>query len=418
MNRKPTLLFIAPWLPKLSETFVYKEVLGLRAAGLTVATASVHAPGSAWSRPELRAMAETALPVYGPGALALLGAALREAARHPAAALDTLTLVARDAVSARDIKPAGRLKVLWQGLAGLALAARLRGQEPDHIHAHMAHVSTTIAMYAARQIGCGFSFSGHAADLFRDRALLAEKLGRADFVRCISVWHRLFYQAIVPRPDADYPVVRCGVAMTAPRREARRPPGNPPLLLGVGRLVPKKGFDLLLRAVARVIADGQPCRCRIIGDGPELPRLEALTRELGLEDCVELAGSRDNAEILDTLPQADLFVLPCRTDASGDKDGIPVVLMEAMAAGVCALSGDLETIRELIVDGENGMLAPPDDAAGLASRIAMLLSDDAMRVRLADAGQRQVAREFELDLNVRRMGEAFARCSGQPRRQR
>ena len=410
----PRLLVIAPWLPKLSETFVYREVLGLRSLGVEVITASVHDPGSQWREPALRQLAEQAIPVYGAGPLAMLVEALKELPRRPRRTLSTLALALGDALGARELRPLARLKILWQCLGGLALASRLRGREPDHLHAQMAHVSTTIAMYAAHQMGLGFSFSGHAADLFRDASLLKQKLQRADFVRCISHWHRAFYQSLVPRPDQIYPVVRCGVPLDGPQRQPDRALKSPPLLLGVGRLVPKKGFDLLIRAVALVRAAGQACQCRILGDGPEAAALQALVTELGLTGVVELAGARDNPEILATLPEADLFVLPCRTDAAGDKDGIPVVLMEAMASGLCCVSGDLDTIRELIQDGESGFLVPAEDVEALAGRILRLLQDPDLREGTARRGQAWVRQEFGLEPNLRRFQQALRHAS--PRR--
>lgn len=410
------LLIIAPWLPKLSETFVYREVLGLRSLGVEVLTASVHAPGGHWQEPALRQLAEQAIPVYGAGSLAMLVAAFQELPRRPRRTLSTLTMALGDALEAKSLAPLARLKILWQCLGGLALASRLRGREPDHIHAHMAHVSTTIAMYAAHQMGLGFSFSGHAADLFRDASLLEQKLKRADFVRCISHWHRTFYQSLLARPDQDYPVVRCGVPLDGPQRQIGRTLKSPPLLLGVGRLVPKKGFDLLIRAVALVRAAGQECHCRILGDGPEAASLQDLVSQLGLTGVVELAGSRDNREILAILPEADLFVLPCRTDAAGDKDGIPVVLMEAMACGLCCVSGDLDTIRELIQEGESGFLVPADDVQVLAGRVIQLLQDADLREEAARRGQDRVRLEFGLEPNLRRFHQALLRIlpSSQP----
>jgi colanic acid/amylovoran biosynthesis glycosyltransferase len=401
------LLVIAPWLPKLSETFVYREVLGLQSQGLEVMAASVHDPGRHWQEPTLRHLAQEAIPVYGLGSWSMLGEAMKEVLRQPRRAWQTLALALGDALRAREMRPLARFKIFWQCLAALALASRLRGREPDHLHAQMAHVSTSIAMYAAHQMGLGFSFSGHAADLFRDASLLREKLQRADFVRCISHWHRAFYQGLVPRPDQAYPVVRCGVPLDGPQRGPGRPLNPLPLLLGVGRLVPKKGFDVLIRALAEVATAGQVCRCRILGDGPERASLEALVAELGLTGVVELAGARDNPEILAALPEADLFVLPCRTGADGDKDGIPVVLMEAMAAGLCSISGDLETIRELIRDGETGFLVPAEDVQALAQRILGLLQDDALREQTAARGQAWVRQEFGLEPNLLRFQQAL-----------
>jgi colanic acid/amylovoran biosynthesis glycosyltransferase len=407
MPQPSPILFIAPWLPKLSETFVYRELFGLRDSGVSVLGASVHAPELVWDEPRLQALAREVVPIYGPGPLRLLLDAALETLGHPVSALRTGRTALGDAARAGDISGLGRVKVLWQALAGLALARRLRGRGGvGHIHAHMAHVATTIAMYAAGQLGVGFSFTGHAADIFRDRSLLTEKLRRAAFVSCISRWHRDFYRQIVDRPDQEYPVIRCGVDVSEfapPRDISFEVSSGPPLILAVGRLVPKKGFDLLLRAVADVRGQGLALSCRILGDGPERENLHKLAADLDLGDVVTFLGSRPNPEVREHLHQAAVFVLPCRTDASGDKDGIPVVLMEAMACGVCAISGDLPTIRELMEHRKSGLLVPPDDVPALANCVADLLADPNLRKTIAARGRLRIQEEFALDVNVGRL---------------
>ncbi len=407
MRENMRIIMMASWLPKLSETFVYREVFGLRESGIEVLPASVHHPGTDWSDVQLKALGEETIQVYGKGKLAMLRDAVMEFARHPGVSARTLKTVAQDALRSEDVSSRkARLKILWQGLGGLALARRSRKHKVEHIHAHMAHVPTTIAMYAAMQLGIRFSFTGHAADIFRDRSLLKQKLERAGFARCISYWHREFYKGIVDRPDAQYPVVRCGVdtaRIDAPQKEH----GGSGLILGVGRLVPKKGFDLLLRALNIIQSSGRTFRCRIIGDGPERAKLVSLSRSLGLHDVVAFEGSKDNKDILKMLPKADIFALPCRLDESGDKDGIPVVLMEAMAAGVCCVSGDLPTIRELIFSGENGYLVPAEDIAALAGTLEHLLQNPRHRQSIAVEGRRRILEEFSLEMNVQKLRAAL-----------
>ena len=398
----PTLLYLSGQLPKRSETFVYRELLGLRAAGVTVLAATLHPPERNLGEPRLDALANESIPVYGAGPVRLLLDAAAETLRHPLRAVGTLSRALGDALSAEDLSASARLKVPGQALAALALAHRLRGRGLTHFHAHFAHAPATVAMYTARQLGITFSFTGHAVDLFRDRALLKPKLQRARFVNCISNWHRAFYQQLVPRPDADYPVVRCGVDL-AEFAPTEHTPGNPPILLGVGRLVPKKGFDVLLEAAALLTAKGAAFRIRIAGDGPELERLTAQRARLGLTDRVELLGACSNPQVREFLRTTDLFVLPCQVDKEGDRDGIPVVLMEAMAAGVPVVSGDLPTLRELVIPGKTGELVPPGDPTALAACLASLLDNPSRRSALAQAGRRWVAEEFALDVNVQRI---------------
>jgi colanic acid/amylovoran biosynthesis glycosyltransferase len=396
------VLYLSSQLPKRSETFVYRELLALRGSGLTVRAATLHPPERDLGDARLDALAAEAIPVYGAGWGRLLADYLAERIAHPLRATRVMWGAWRDALAADDVRGKARLKAPVQALAGLALAHRVRPLGIAHIHAHFAHAPAAVAMYAARQLGVPFSFTGHAVDLFRDRALLRIKLQRAAFVSCISEWHRDFYQTLVPRPAADYPVIRCGVDTDefAPTPAAGR---AEPVLLGVGRLVPKKGFDLLIEAAARLRARGCPVRVRIAGGGPESDRLAARVREFGLAGSVELLGDQNNAAVRDLLREADVFVLPCRVSGDGDRDGIPVVLMEAMAAGLCVVSGDLPALRELVAHQRTGLLVSPGDLDMLVVNIEHLLKEPAQRAELSAAGRRRVEEEFSTRVNNHRI---------------
>ncbi len=413
------ILYIASQLPKRSETFVYREVLALRAAGKRVLVASVHPPERGLGEPQLDALADEAIPIYGAGVFRMLVDAVIEKWTHLPRTIGIFWQAHFDAWGNDDVKGIGILKIFWQAIAAMALARRVRKLGVTHIHAHMAHVPTTIAMYAARQLGISFSFTGHAADIFRDRALLKPKLERAKFVSCISEWHREFYRAIVPRPDEDYPVIRCGVdtkefsaradeAVCATDRGADR---RSALILGVGRLVPKKGFDLLLDALAKLRDSGLKFRAIIGGDGPEFEKLKSLRVEKKLTEMVEMPGALANRDVRKLLGETSIFVLPCRVDSSGDKDGIPVVLMEAMACGVPCVSGDLPAIRELIADGKSGRMVPPGDVAALTSALEQLLRNDNLRADLGGIGRRRVEEEFSTEVNTARLIKCFDRST-------
>lgn len=387
------ILYVGAQLPKRSETFVYREVLGLRDRGVAVSIASVHPPEAELGDPRLDALARDAVPVYGRGAGGKLA-------------------VAVDATRAAWIRPPRGLfetppvywpKYLLQSEAGYALAHRVRDRGITHVHAHMAHVPATVAMACAQALGVPFSFTGHAADLFRDRSALKTKLNRASFVACISHWHRGFYREIVPGlTDAQLPVVRCGVDLDD---FAPVPPVAEPHLVAVGRLVAKKGFDVLIRALANLPAD---TRLTLVGDGPENDALRSLAVEVGVQDNITFAGALPNDAVRDLMARAAIFVLPCQQAADGDRDGIPVVLMEAMARGVCVVSGDLETIRELVADNVGGVMVTPGAVDELSDVLGRLLAEPQLRTRLAAAGRARVAEEFALSVNLDRLQRAFA----------
>lgn len=408
----PHILYVGSILPKRSETFVYREVLGLRDRGVRVSVASVHEPEAALAEPRLGALADEAIRVYGRG--------LRGKWR-----------VVRDAPKIKLWRPTRGLfetrpmywpKYMLQCEAGYALAQRVLHKGITHVHAHMAHVPTTVAMSCAEALGIPFSFTGHAADLFRDRSALRTKLERAAFVACISEWHREFYKQVAPGlDDAKLPVVRCGVDLD---EFSVADPTQGRGILAVGRLVPKKGFDVLIRALGRAVeADGKPSgalslrpaalglRLTLVGDGPEEKALKALAEEVGVADRVDFVGAKSNDQVRELMGRAALFVLPCKQAADGDRDGIPVVLMEAMARGVCVVSGDLPTIRELVADNQCGVMVPPGSVDELSDVMVRLLGDTEDRQRLATAGRARVVEEFSLDVNLDRLQAAFSRAA-------
>lgn len=397
------VLYLSSILPKRSETFVYKEVLGLQARGLDIVVASLYPPEQDLGEEDLDRMAAVAVTVYGAGIRRILRDAFAYFVRHPSRSTAVMTIAVADALFAADLKWNGRPKVAFQGLAALALARRLElpSRRPTHIHIHMAHAATTVGMYAAKALGIPFSFTGHAADLFRERCLLEQKLNRAAFVACISEWHRDWYRTICQRPDVEYPVIRCGVAVPDVPVPARS--GPPLTLLGLGRLVPKKGFDVLVQACRILTQEGVRLECTIAGDGPEMQHLKDLAASLP----VKFPGAVANRDVPGLLEGTDIFVLPCQISADGDRDGIPVVLMEAMAEGVCSVSGDLPTIRELIRDGENGRLSPAGDPWALADRLRALALDPFLRQTFACKGRQRIEEEFSSAKNLDRLVAAF-----------
>jgi len=387
-------LLTARW-PALSETFVRQDVANLRRLGCHLTVAALR-PGA--GEGELATFF-----VYDRGPLGLLA----EALARPGLAARALAAAAR-LLASRD--PAARwgerLKLPAQVLAAVRLATAMERDRTEHLHVHFAHATATVGLLAATALGIPFSFTGHAHDLFARPSFLPGKLRRAAFVACISAWHRQHYRRLADRPDAAYPIIRCGVDLdrfpfTEPG-ETRRPAA----ILAIGRLVPKKGFDTLIRAVA----DLEPgaAELTIVGEGPERPRLKALAGELGVARRVRFHGAAGHARVPQQLARADLFALPSHPVPDGDRDGIPVALIEAMAAGVPVIAGDLPAIRELVEHERTGLLADGTDPARVAGAIRRLLGDLQLRRRLARAARERVEAEFSAEVNGRRLHEAIA----------
>ena len=294
------------------------------------------------------------------------------------------------------------LGLFYRFLAACRVASILRQENCCHLHAHFAHVPTDIAMYAASLGGIPFSFTAHANDIFERGYLLSEKISRSAFAITISEFNRDFMGAKGGKPGKIH-IVRCGVD-SAQFSPASPKPLTPPYLIGtIGRMVEKKGFDTLLHAAALLQKRGVDFRLAIVGGGPLENELHATADKLGLTGVVDFPGPLANAHVPPWLRSLDLFVLPCQQDANGDMDGIPVVLMEAMATGVPVISTRISGLPELISHEREGLLVKPRSAKALAGAITELLFNNDLRASFSTNGRLKVKSEFDLDVNICRL---------------
>lgn len=274
------------------------------------------------------------------------------------------------------------------------------GAEPvSHIHAQWINSSGTIAMYLAWLLDVPYSFTGHATDLFRDRSALLDKIERADFIVCISEFHRGFYRQHGAKARQCV-IAYCGIEPSwfyPPAASAAVSAARPYRILASGRLVEKKGLSYLIDACKLLVERGESIECVIGGSGPLEAALKAQAELLGLADRVRVTGQALMQEkIIDFMHGGDVYVLPCVWAADGDVDGLPQMLMEAMACGLPAVSTRLVGIPDLIRDEETGLLVAPNDTPALADAIQRLMHDRALSQRLADAGLRWVHERFDL----------------------
>ena len=410
-----SIAYLAARLPALSETFVYREIRELRRRGWLVSAASLNsptpAPGGGAADP-LDDLREALIVLYGRRTAATLGAALLEMARRPGRSATTLITALRDSLHPGEpLSFPGRIKGVAQAVVALGLARALRTRGVRHVHCHFAHSPATVGMYAAMQLGIPFSFTGHANDLFQRRALLGRKLERARFVACISRWHRAFYSEIYGRDPGKYVVIRCGVDVDVWRpRDPGYVSGPTFKILTVCRLVEKKGTDTLIEALSSLDRQFRGSwELTIAGDGPDGARLRSLARDLGCHERIRWLGPVENSQVRELLAEADALVLPCRADSSGDRDGIPVVLMEAMACGVPVIAGDLPAIRELVDGTGSGLLVPGAQASTLAEALTRLRADASLRRSLSIGGRALIEDEYSLSGNVSRLETYFGK---------
>jgi len=289
-------------------------------------------------------------------------------------------------------------------LQATALADRLR-RTPDvrHLHAHFCHGTATVAWLASMISRIPFSFTAHARDLYQPSlnpgGLLRRKIAAARFAVTCTEANRRYLAAIA----AGVPVhcVYHGLNADLARLLAAAP-GAPTArdqsirALGVGRLVPKKGFDVLVEACALVRAQGVAVKATIVGDqGAHEAEVRRRITARGLADAVQLAGPLGQAALLDEYLRATVFCLPCRVAEDGDRDGIPNVLIEAMACGLPVVTTAVSGIPELVVDGVNGLLVPPEDPAALAEAMVRLHRDPDLARRLGGAAEAAVRQRFD-----------------------
>lgn len=291
-----------------------------------------------------------------------------------------------------------RATAFWHFMLACHWAAKLRNQDVHHIHSQWIHSGGTVAMYGGWLLDKPFSFTGHAADLFRNRAALHDKIKRADFIVCISEFHRTFFLENGARPE-QLIVVYCGIDTThfTPRRRTR-PDGAPFHILSSGRLVGKKGFDVLIEACGILKTRGFDFHCTIGGSGPDEAMLRGLIKTAGLDTVITLTGEAIKQEDIPTFMGAgDVYTLPCVWAEDNDVDGLPQMLMEAMACGLPAVSTQLVGIPDLVRDGETGLLVAPNDATALADALMHMEQDPKLATALAQAGHSHLIETFDIN---------------------
>ncbi len=384
----PRIVVVVKGWPRLSETFIAQELRGLELAGLPLAIVALRHPTDKKRHP---VHAEIEAPVsYLPEYLhqeplrVLRG--VWAAARQPGfrATLQGFVGDLRYDLTRNRVRRFGQACVL---VAEYPPGGRW-------IHAHFIHTPASVADYAARIMGARYSVSAHAKDIWtsNDRDL-SGKLARAAWVVTCTAGGHKHLQSLAPDP-ARVHLSYHGLNLDrfAPftgNRPPRDGTGDPVRIVSVGRAVPKKGYDVLLRALALLPA-GLNWRFRHMGDGGERTALQALAVELGIADRLDWTGAVDQAEVLAAYRASDLFALACRITPDGDRDGLPNVLVEAASQGLACVTTNISGIPELFSDGINGLLVPPEDPPALARALESAIRDPALRDRLGAAAATKV----------------------------
>jgi glycosyltransferase involved in cell wall biosynthesis len=399
------LLYLTTSFRSLTLTFVTREVDELRRLGHRVELLSLRRDAAhEAARPECDLDGALDLLPVTPGRL--LRGLWRMLVTRPDRLLGALTR----ALTSPGDRTMVRLKLVGQLAATCSVVETVESLGVEHIHAHLASPPGSYALFLSVLTGLPFSFTGHAADLYRRPEALRLKLATAAGVVSISEYNQRFYRRLRREPLPD-PVIHCGIRLEDFPYVEREPQAPPLRILAVGRAAEKKGFRHLLDALPLVSAAGVDWTGHLVGGGPLLDDLREQAAVLGL-DALEIAGPRQQDEVRALLAAADVFVLPCVEAADGDIDGIPVALMEAMASGCPVVSTRLSGIPELVRHEETGLLAAPGDAGGLATCLVRLARDPALARRLAGQGRAHVERRFNLSSETRKLADFFAAVSG------
>lgn len=422
-----SVAYVLKGYPRLSELFIASEVARLEKLGVAMRLYVLKPRDEDRHHPVVDRI--EAAPVYLPDTTSLSETSLvswlrvnfgqfrapvlRELRRNPVRVARATGMALAQCVRARKGWRPRKIYVK-ELLQAIDLADRLR-DAPDviRLHGHFAHGTTTVTWLCATITGLPFSFTGHAKDIYQSSlnpaGLLERKMRAAEFVVTCTDANREHLEAIAPGVpvhvvyhglNADFAPLAAGVGpLEAPERFR---------VVSVGRFVEKKGFDILVQAIALLRERGVELDVLLVGEKGDQSKLIAqLVRDRGLEDTITVAGPMSQAELFAEYRRSSVFTLACRVTDDGDRDGIPNVMMEAMAAGLPVVTTRVSGIPELVADGDNGLLVEPESPAALADGLWRVAKDPALAERLGRAGRATIDERFDGEVLATRMAGLF-----------
>jgi glycosyltransferase involved in cell wall biosynthesis len=393
--------YVVKRYPRYSETFIVTEILAHEAAGLAVEIFALLPPADTHFQ-NILGLVKTPVHYLFPEfpKASELWAGIQQAALTYPRVWEQLRFAAGEEI--RDVYQA------------LLLTGKVAQRRITHLHAHFASSPATVAMLASRFTGVPYSFTAHAKDIFHEDVEhedLKRKLEAAAGVVTVSDYNRAFLQQ--NHGAAAQRVQRIYNGVDLEKLRFASPAERQARIVAVGRLVEKKGFACLIEACAILKARGRRFECDIVGDGEREAELRSMIANLHLGDQVHMLGSRPQAEVFNIIQSGAAFAAPCIIGKDSNRDGLPTVLLEAMALGTSCVSTDVTGIPEVIRDGQTGLLIPQNDPAALASALEKLLADAPLRVRLAAAGRRLIESQFDTHRNTAELRQLFASAAGQ-----
>lgn len=391
--------------PRISESFISQEIALLESLGLSVEIYSLRRPREFFTHGSVQRIRApvTYLPEYVlPHLFTVLKPNLCLCARLRTRYVRCLREALRRAV---DRRTRATLRHFLQG--GYLAWHCLMGRPVRHLHAHFCHTPTSVAFFASQLTGLPFSFTAHAKDIYTsDPDQLRHKMHHARFVVTCTGYNARYLSSILDsdpadsgrgrsRPSVPIHTIYHGIDVAFFNYAPAPPPAPPFRVLSVGRIVPKKGYDDVLQALKKLAEWRVPFHFDHIGSGEDKEAIHALTRRLGLWDRTTFHGTLAHERVLDFYRRSHVFVLGCKTAPNGDRDGIPNVLMEAMAVGLPVVSTRHSAIPELVEDGVTGTLVPPGSPEALAGALRKVLEAGPSLDTQRRAARKKVEADFD-----------------------
>jgi glycosyltransferase involved in cell wall biosynthesis len=400
--------YVVVEFPKVTETFILREMTELLALGVEVTLFSLKTIRNyPVQHQETKVMQERTYYSAFFLSLPLVAANLSFLVRTPWRYLSLWFYLVRH--TCRSARFLVKTTALLPKCVYFADVARKLGLE--RIHAHFAKQPAVCGIIINWLTGIPFSMTPHAQDIFTDTVMLDEKLRRADMVVAISDLNRRYFLEICPDIDpGKIRGVRYGLRLEEYQPKTDYRIDGPVKILSVASLQRYKGIPFLIEA-CRILAEGGiDFECSVIGEGEDRADLEARIAAAGIGDRFFLPGILPHHEVKERFLRSDIFVLPSIIEENGKMEGLPNALIESLALGVPAVSTNTAGIPELIIDGKTGLLVEQQDSAALAGAMTRLIADQGLREAVAARGREEVLREHDIHVNVRKQLGFFGEC--------
>ena len=395
-KKEKVLGMVLKGFPRISETFISNEILLLENRGVAVHIISMRKPREAFTHDSVKKIKATVnylpenfLPPLG----RFLKYNINFYIKNPECYRAALDLCMAHYAKKRKT---ATFKHLFQ--AGLICEQMLPGSGIAHLHAHFAHSPTSVAMFTSIMSGIPFSFFGHAKDIYtQKRESLRGKIKRAGFVVTCTEYNRQYLEYVAE--GAKTPLFRAyhgiDLSLFSRNQEKIKKINDCFSLLTVARMTHKKGIPTILKSLAILKSQGLEFIYTLIGDGEDKEQIKEDVKKLGLEKQVKLTGTLPHHEVLSHFNTADIFILGCQIAENGDRDGIPNVLVEAMAMGVPVVATNVSALPELVKNNESGLLVKPKDPDAMAEAIKEILYDKDLREKFIQKGLKKVSYDFD-----------------------